>query len=369
MFDGSEHSQVFVALALIATLVGSASSSTVLFLIHKMQVWNLHIALISSMTVFELLYDVSFFTGMANTGSRGLSILSNVAQLQGGLTSSIISNIIAAVALYVVYYKRTVNALKYWRRIIFLAIVPGVIVNILYIIAVSGAHHNNLAGVAVLGIYYYMRLASIVLNFFCSYATALIIHQMRSQSCAKSSSETAISTLSMRLFYYPIVQAIGRSGCAWYEGAYGYNFAPNRGFNFNPSDTSDQQFAAQCLMVISTPLISVGYLVIFLIMQPNAARTLEESLGCSCLTRWCGAALAAPASTSVDGDHGTTSTTRNGLHKDQPSLSELSNIGRDSSVDSVSILHDVESLASSRAPSVDVGSERSSQVNLFDVNR
>ena len=83
MFDGTEHSQIFVALALIAGIIGSFSSSTVIFLIYKMKIWNLHIAMILAMTVFELLYDISFFSGMANTGSVGISVTSNVAQLQG----------------------------------------------------------------------------------------------------------------------------------------------------------------------------------------------------------------------------------------------------------------------------------------------
>jgi hypothetical protein len=360
MFDGSRHSQVFVSLALIAGIVGSVSSSTVILLIRKMQVWNLHIALIMAMTVFELLYDISFFTGMASTGSFGLSVVSNVAQLQGGTTSSIVSNIIAAVALYVVYFKKTVDALKYYYLIVFVAVVPGVIINILYILAVSGTHHNNLASVAVLDIYYYIRLGSITINFICSIYTALLIDRMRSQSCAKTTSEAAISKLSMRLFYYPIVQAVGRSGCAWYEGAYGYNFAPDRGFNFNPSETSDTQFAAQCLMVISTPLISVGYLVIFLIMQPNAAKCLDDMLGFPCVARFC----MPGRDESTDGSQ----MTQSALHKDLPSLAELSHIDR-ASEQSAASFHDMESMMSSmhesRMPSVDNASE--ANVNLFDM--
>jgi hypothetical protein len=357
VFDGSDHSQAFVSLALIATVVGSGASATVIYLIRKMGTWNLHIALILGMTVFELLYDVSFFTGVANTGSFGLSVASNMAQLQGGLTSSIFSNIIAVIALYVVHVKKTVDALGHLHYIVAAAITPGVVVNIIYLIGVFSGSHHDYADVAVLDIYYYLRLASIVFNFFCSYATAVIIHQMRSQSCSKSSSEAAISTLSMRLFYYPIVQAIGRSGCAWYEGSYGYNFDPDGGFNFNPSGTSDTQFAAQCLMVVSTPLISVGYLAIFLIMQPNALKTLGQITGCTCPS-WL-SLISSTGTSGADGD------TRSALHKDQPSMGELSNLGRTSSV-SADFLPDVESVSFSRAQSVDT---EETNGNLFDMAR
>ena len=144
--------------------------------------------------------------------------------------------------------------------------------------AIAYSKYDDLADVAVLGIYYYVRLISIGINFICTAFTALQIQKMKSHGVAKTNSEIAISTLSMRLFYYPIVQAIGRSGCAWYEMAYGDNFDRNSGVNFNPPNTTNTQFAAQCLMALSAPLISVGYLAIFLIMQPDASRRVNSFL-------------------------------------------------------------------------------------------
>lgn len=212
------HSQVFVSLALIAMVVSSACTSLVIVLIRKMGVWNLHIALILATTVFQLLYDLTFFSGMVKTGSFELTITSNCCQLQGGATSSIFSNLIAAVALYVVYFKRSIDVLQYFPIVVVVAMLPGIVTNILYIIAVFDPDHEHLAGLAVLGIYYYVRLSSICINFIFSIGTAYLIGRMKSVGGkARTNSEVAIATMSQRLFYYPIVQAIGRSGCAWYE--------------------------------------------------------------------------------------------------------------------------------------------------------
>lgn len=286
VFDGSVHSQAFVALALIATVVSSTCSSLVIVLIRKMEIWNLHIALILATTVFQLLYDLSFFSGMVSTGSFELTITSNCCQLQGGVTSSIFSNLIAAVALYVVYYKRSIDILQYFPTVVIVAMLPGIAVNIMYITAVFDPDHEYLANEAVLGVYYFIRLSSICINFIFSIGTAYLISRMKSATgSSRTNSEVAIATMSRRLFYYPIVQAIGRSGCAWYEMTYGYEFSPDKGFNFNPDYTSNTQFAAQCMMVISTPLISVGYLAIFLVMQPDAARRCKELLRLD--ENWC----------------------------------------------------------------------------------
>jgi hypothetical protein len=278
VFGGTIHSQVFVSLALLASVFSSASSATIIALIRKMGIWNLHVSLIFAMTVFELMYDVTFFSGMVNTGSFEISVFSNIAQLLGGTTSSIISNVIAGVALYVVFYKRTIDVQRYYVLVISICSVPGLVIAILYITALSEEKYKYLANVSVLGIYYFVRLVSIGINFVCSICTAWLIRRMKSQSTTKTASEVAISTMSIRLLYYPLVQAVGRTGCAWYEMQYGYNFSRDSGFNFNPSYTNDEQFAAQCLMVICTPLISIGYLTIFLIMQPDAWVKLQQYL-------------------------------------------------------------------------------------------
>lgn len=281
LFGGTIHNQVFVSLALIATIVSSTSSSSVLIMIKRLNIWNLHLSLIFAMTSFELMYDVFFFSCMVDTGSFGLTVLSNIAVCLGGTTSSMLSNVIALVALYVVYYRKTINLMPYYYLIIAVASIPGMIVIIMYMMVLSDVKYSYLVDVGLTGIYYYTRLASIGINFVCSICTAVTVHRMKSLTNARSNAEIAINRLSMRMFYYPIVQAIGRSGCAWYEMEYGYNYQLNRTVNLDPPDTSDTEFGVQCWMTVCIPLIAVGYLVIFLIMQPDASKSVT-----SLMKRW-----------------------------------------------------------------------------------
>lgn len=278
LFGESIHNRVFVALALVATIVSSTCSSSVLIMIKRLNIWNVHLSLIFAMTSFELMYDVFFFSCMVDTGNFGLTVLSNIAVCLGGTTSSLLSNVIALVALYVVYYRQTLDIMPYYFLIIAIAMIPGMIVIIMYMMVLSDAKYQYLVDVGLTGIYYYTRLSSIGINFVCSISTAVTIHRMKSLHNSRSPAELAINRLSTRMFYYPIVQAIGRSGCAWYEMEYGYNYQPDRTVNLDPPHTSNSQFAVQCWMTICIPLIAIGYLVIFLIMQPDASKRVTAFL-------------------------------------------------------------------------------------------
>ena len=192
---------------------------------------------------------------------------------------------------------------------------------------------------------------------------------MRSLGVSRTKSEIAISTLSMRLFYYPIIQAIGRSGCAWYEMTYKYNFDPDSGFNFNPERTTDTQFAAQCLMVISTPLISIGYLCIFLIMQPDAMRSFRALIAqvtCNAMYADNSINTTGGSKTNDDGndrESGVQSPLQ--LQTHHPSNSQFSEVShtqsRENSMHSVYSINDAESIVSSRMPSA----ENVHNVDLF----
>lgn len=90
-----------------------------------------------------------------------------------------------------------------------------------------------------------------------------LVRKMASQNGSeKTPSERAITTLVRRMIYYPIVQAVSRSGYAWYQEAYGTQMDPDKSDNV--------QFALLVFIGIITPTLSVGNLLIFLRMQPHA---------------------------------------------------------------------------------------------------
>jgi hypothetical protein len=270
-FEGNSHQLAFAGLALAATVVGSIASIIMLMLIRNMGTWNGHLLLITTMTIFQLIYDFSFFTGVVDTGVGVLTIVSNITQLFSGILSSLVSNWVAWVAFYVIYYKCKFEIFRYYPRMVLLATVPACFVVTLFCLAVAETSNDEYIRIALL-LYNFVKICSIFINCVLIAWTAVLIRRMRSGSVSRSRSaaETSINELVIRLFYYPLVQILSRSGCAWYEMQYGYNFSPSEGMNFDPTHTSTVQFIAQCLMTLSMPIASVGYLVIFLRMHPKA---------------------------------------------------------------------------------------------------
>jgi hypothetical protein len=270
LVSGSRHSRLFAILALSATIISTSASLIMLWLIIKMKKWNGHLLLITTMTAFQTLYDISFYSAMVDVHNVYVTVSSNVAQIVGGMASAFLSNVIAGLAFYVILYRQSFPIFKAYPYIlVFVLLVTGVAA-LLFLLSVTVEDKEYLADISVLYVYFYARLVSIGINFVFALLTMLQIRRTRSGKETMSHVEKVINRLSLRLFYYPIVQAISRSGCAWYEMRYGYNFDPNSGYNFSPEHTSNFAFAAQCTMALSMPVASIGYLIIFLIMQPKA---------------------------------------------------------------------------------------------------
>lgn len=277
------HRGTFQAICLLATIIASIASSinlAVLSLLHRQ--WNAYLSLVTMMTFFQFLYDISFFTGLVNTGVPNLTITSNVVQLFSGLTSSLTSNLVAFIAFYVIYFKRAFNIKKHFVAMMTTVVVVAVIDVVLYIMSQADPNKfGSLTHFSVLKLYYYIKLISIVVNFVLVIWTAFLTRRMNSRAGSRSKSESSLNALSLRLFFYPIVQLISRSGCAWYEQAYGIDYHRGKGFTFDPPHTSNLQFTAQLAASLTMPIASVGYLIIFLVMQPKAYAKCRRLLGLS----------------------------------------------------------------------------------------
>jgi hypothetical protein len=275
VFGGSEHNQVYVALNLVFSFIASLASVLTLMLIRKMQVRTGHVTLIYYMTWFQLMYDCTLFFSNVDCGYY-VTAVANFFQLFGGVSSSLISNWIAFIAYFIIIYRQRFDIFGNFYSIMLIACLPGFANGVFYLYTMipESDYQRDLERVAILFIYYYIRLGSIFLNFlFCGVAFYKV--QLISSSKLanhKSVQETAIRTLALRMVYYPIVQAISRSGYAWYEQQYG--------MNIDQDDVNTTQYACLIFLTIITPSVSIGYLIIFLVMQPDAYRTFEAMMLC-----------------------------------------------------------------------------------------
>lgn len=270
--DNRQRNEVYVWLSFWVTIITSIASIVTIILIRRMKSNTGHVRLLYLMTIYQLFYDGSIFFSDIDVGYY-LSAFANVLQLFGGTAGAITSNWIAFVAMYIVWNLQTFDIFRNMPWIHVTCLVPALVTCLLYFFATVPRSHENdtLRYDTVVYVYNNIRLLSIFLNFIFVLATAGKIYR---SARTKYPQDVAIRTLTLRMIYYPVLQAIGRSGYTWYEFAYG----PKT----DNDDFSDTQYAAQIFAISITPVVSVGYLVIFLVMQPDAYRHFVNL----CYCRW-----------------------------------------------------------------------------------
>eukprot|EP01033_Poteriospumella_lacustris_P001235 gene1235-899_t len=265
-----QRNEVYVWLSFWVTIITSVASIVTIILIRRMKSNTGHVRLLYLMSIYQLFYDGSIFCSDIDVGYY-ISAFANTLQLFGGTAGAITSNWIAFVAMYIVWNLQTFDIFRNMPWIHATCLVPALVTCLLFFFATVPRSQENeaLRYDTVVYVYNNIRLLSICLNFIFVLATAGKIYR---SARTKSPQDIAIRTLTLRMIYYPVLQSIGRSGYTWYEFAYG----PKT----DNDDFSDTQYAAQIFAVAITPVVSVGYLLIFLVMQPDAYRHFVQLCCC-----------------------------------------------------------------------------------------
>jgi len=230
-----------------------------------------YVKLILAMTSYQLLYDLTLFNTASDVGNYPILYISQVGLFIGGIGSSIISNWIAFILFYVVVLEKPFDIMKNYMYIILSTVIIWLPLVIIYSIGALPEDSNiYLLHLARRFIYYYARLISIFLNFVMISCILYRTYQVRSKSTTKTPAEIAINTLCRRVMYYPILQAISRSGYAWYESQYGFDF------RVSEAEHDPERYTALMYSAIITPTVSFGNLILFLIIEPNAYIIFKE---------------------------------------------------------------------------------------------
>lgn len=295
----------YLSICVSALVIALTASLLAIYLGIRTGVKNGHSLVVLFMNIMQIVYSIAVY--LVDTSVLQFSYnqftISETISMYAGVVSTLLSNVLAFAAVFIIYRRQTVPIVQYFHHIMFWCSFPGIIISIAYL-AVSypeedmdehaqvrrrplavGAGPVRLTrrlrpslcfqqNQILLGAYYYLRIASIWLNFLFSGLTLYKIHSMSTKLNSKRSLyEVALRTLAKRMVLYPIVQALGRSGFAWYEGEYGNNV-------FSLQDVSSRQYAAMVFCVLVTPMMSVGYLGIFLFMQPEAMEHFKALVFC-----------------------------------------------------------------------------------------
>lgn len=259
---------IFDLLCLIFSVISCFSSLLNLFLIWDMQEWSGHILLLSLMTSYQFLYDISFYPSVISTPDSLAYKITLFFQFWGGISQSIITNEIALTVLCIIYFKKSFNVFKNITILLLAANIPSLFICANYLIYLNTGYEiaNEIAQQG----YTYIRLLSITVIFMTYVYTVYLVKRITPKISKPSFQVTAIKTLAERLKLYPLVNAITRFPFTYYQFRFG--------FSVDLETASQGIFISQCLIAVITPLVSVGYLMIFLLMQPRASKHLLHRL-------------------------------------------------------------------------------------------
>jgi hypothetical protein len=239
------------------------------------------------MTVSQILYDINFLQSIIPGYEN--CIAWHVLDYLGGLSFSIWSNILSFVVLYIVVKIRSLDIFNNYRIFLAIAVVPSLAIALMAIPVLNVtsdddhycAFDNSPLAIFVQEFYYWGRIVTIIFNcgvfLFTSHRVQLMMQSVKVDDKAvivpiqsplstnlHSSSRTrkvnsgtvitqnaAIIVLVSRMKYYPLAQAISRSGSAWNE--------------FN--DNHDSTFASGLMSAICAPSVGILNFIIFLVSQ------------------------------------------------------------------------------------------------------
>jgi hypothetical protein len=221
------------------------------------------------MALYQILLDIGL---MIPFSSRTLTFLSAAGQIIGGIVSGLYSNVIGLIAVYVIAYRNVFELENYFPLVDLICILPSLATFIVFAFGVFEPS-LQLVKISILYMNFYIRLISIFLNFFCYAYTAFLVHRLvgegkQSNSMGKDQNEAILSLVS-RLKYYPLVQAIARSGPS-------LDRAINGVTDLNTDDVSP----IKIYNAVTVPSAGLGYFLVYLLMQPQAWNDFKNLICC-----------------------------------------------------------------------------------------
>jgi hypothetical protein len=274
MLSGIEIVQVA---AIVAFVVGSLSSSMLVYLTLDIKVWNSFHRMIFWMSATQLMYDLlqpSFSFPLKDSWYAVLICL------VFGVTSFLISTLLGFSVLYVLYFKTIFNFRKWWLPLAIFIAGPNIV---MVTIVIVGFYKND----AVMytngfDIATYLRIICLFINLLLFLASKYLVDSLtgfnKDSIAAKSSSVIAMKVLVGRLKYYALVQALSRVPGSIYEFTYGFNFGYYK--------TNTFRFVLDVICFESSIIAPVGFLIIYLRMQPKAMEQLRNRFPCLFCSFW-----------------------------------------------------------------------------------
>ncbi len=277
--SGYESSQLLIILLLLFSSVATICSLLTLYIIRSMGRWNSYIQLVVSLTVSQLLYDLSILAVPCGLSDPHCYSAVVGVRCASGIAATLWTNIISFVVLYVVSNLQNMDIRRwypYWLAgVATYALLNGVMV------PVGLSDQSSPLFVWSSGIYYYTRIVSIVINIVLYLSlTFKLMHRGSLLAEAPSDGRPArsdpVKLLAYRMKYYSICQILTRVAPAIYEKYYGYSyvFEPDRWADKPGGEAAYKAIAI--LYAVLLPSAGIGYLIIFTYVTPGAYAHLVQ---------------------------------------------------------------------------------------------
>jgi hypothetical protein len=239
-----------------------------LMLIKRLNQWNGYHLIIFSLTIGQILYDINYMLGVLP--GEFVCKTWQFLDVAGGLSMTLWSNVLGACVLHVALRIKSANIKKRFPKFLVVGALFPLSVAFLQIcldaIEYDGnrsscQYSDNAKGQVARGLYYWCRLASIIVNVAIYVSITLKIRNI--VTTAKGDQKDALTELAGRMKYYPLLQALSRSGAAWDE----FNRTGDSGY-----------FPSSLMRSICSPSSGIWYFLIFLLMQPGVLEHAKDIL-------------------------------------------------------------------------------------------
>lgn len=225
-----------------------------LWILFKMK-WNGFFLILSNLACCQIIYNLSFFFLLDEDASWSYSTFL-IFDLFGDLSSALWTNILSLIIFRIAYGIQTVNILKEYPYYLFIVISTPLS---LIIFGLVTDQYTLDPLVPAFRVYNMLKLISVIFNIILYLLTSMLINKfpdLIERKILTPLQAQAIYIIITRMRYYSIVQVITRASSLWY---------------FHNEQSLDS-LAARWVFVIISPLQSVGYFTILLIIQPGALK-------------------------------------------------------------------------------------------------
>jgi hypothetical protein len=248
---------------MFVALLSSIASFLTLYVIHQLGKLNGYLILVYSMTVCQIIYDLSFFF-FPGYKVRGVFSVIQVLTSFGGISVAIWTNVLSGVVLYISIFHRSIDIWTYYKYFFMLSVIPASI----WAVSVIIVHDYELTDT----INNYLRFLFILFNFVVYLIISVNLFRLGNDKIYEPLRE-----LSRRFKYYPICQVVTRIPAVCFQYRYGY------GTQDYGSPRSTAEVVAMISYCVTIPSAGIAYFFVFLYMQPQAWNEFLK-LGFGCCT-------------------------------------------------------------------------------------